>query len=254
MLDSVTPERFKGAVGAGILVPAILYLLIAGLVVQLPGAPPRKDLLSFLTPPSPPPPPVVTVETRPNPKPRREGEAAPPNLQSQATEVTAPPVPPPPVPPPPLPAALKPFEGSQSTQGAASVAGPGTGAGGVGSGTGSGGAGDGDGGGGDGSDYTAPRQIGGRLRKSDIPDEVRDAGVRGVVSVRYFVTSEGKARDCRITRSSGSRVLDVTTCRLIEERFRFRPSLGPDGRAVGSYIVQDHYWFTNEPRPGDDDR
>ena len=251
MFASVTPERFKGAVGAGILVPAILYVLIAGLVVRLPGAAVRNDLPSFLTPP--PPPPIVQIETKPNPKPRKEGEAAPPNLKSQATEVTAPLVPPPPVPPPPLPAAAKPFDGSQSTQGAAPVAGPGTGAGGVGQGTGSGGAGDGDGGGGDGGNYTAPRQVGGKLRRSDIPDDVRDAGIKGVVSVRYFITPEGRAQDCRITRSSGSRVLDVTTCRLIEERFRFRPSLAPNGQPVGAYMVQNHYWFTGEGRSGDDD-
>ncbi len=248
MVVTSPSERIGGAAGAGLVAAALLYLLIAGLVVKLPGIGAVRPVLSAFVPP--PPPPEVKIETQPKYSQKREGKAAPPNIKSQASEVTAPPVPPPPVPPPPMPAATKPFNGFQSTQGAAPVAGPGTGAGGIGNGTGSGGRGDGDGDGG----FTPPRKTGGRLRMSDIPDEARDAGVRGVVSVRYFVNERGTVSDCRVTRSSGSRLLDVTTCRLIEQRYRYRPSLDPEGQPVGSYVTENHYWFTNDGPRDDDDR
>ncbi len=247
MTATMTPERLKGLIGAGLVQASILYLLIAGLVVKLPGIDAAKnDLLAFV----PPPPPVVEkVETRPKPSHKTEGKAAPPNIRSKATEVAAPPVPPPPVPPPPLPAAAKPFEGNQSTQGAAPVAGPGTGAGGIGNGTGSGGAGNGDG---DGyGRETPPRFRSGRLKSSDIPESAWESGVEGTVSVRYFVNVDGSVSGCRITRSSGYALLDNTTCRLIEQRFRYRPSLDDDGTPVRSIIVENHTWIN--PLKGDPD-
>ena len=39
-------------------------------------------------------------------------------------------------------------------------------------------------------------------------------------------------------------MLDDTTCRLITERYHFRPSLDPAGRPVRSQIVEDHSWVT----------
>ena len=90
MIATMTPERLKGMIGAGLVQGAILYLLIAGLVVKLPaigGA--RNDLVAFVPPP---PPPEVKVETQPKPSHKTEGKAAPPNIKSQATEVTAPPI------------------------------------------------------------------------------------------------------------------------------------------------------------------
>ncbi|MGN6818287.1 MAG: energy transducer TonB, partial [Sphingomonas sp.] len=233
---AVTPERLKGMIGAGVVQAAILYLLVAGLAVNLPGIGTMKnDLVAFL--PTPPPP-EVRIETQPKPSHKTEGKAAPPNIKSKATEVTAPPVPPLPIPPPPIVAAEKPFQGNQSTQGAAPVAGPGTGAGGVGNGTGSGGEGDGDG---DGyGREIAPRYKSGRLKSSDIPESAWESGVEGTVAVRYFVNVDGSVSGCQVTRSSGYALLDNTTCRLIEQRFRYRPSLDEDGTPIRSIIVEKH--------------
>ena len=247
MTATITPERLKGLIGAGLVQGVMLYLLITGLVVTLPGVDAAKNNLLAFVPPAPPP--VEKVETQPKPSHKTEGKAAPPNIRSKATEVTAPPVPSPPVPPPPLPAAAKPFQGNQSTQGAAPVAGPGTGAGGIGNGTGSGGEGDGDG---DGyGRETPPRFKSGRLKSSDIPESAWESGVEGTVSVRYFVNVDGRVSGCRVTRSSGYALLDNTTCRLIEERFRYRPSLDEDGTPVRSIIVENHTWVN--PLKGDPD-
>jgi protein TonB len=49
-----------------------------------------------------------------------------------------------------------------------------------------------------------------------------------------------------VTRSSGSTDLDNTTCRLILERFRFKPSRDPNGRPVPATIVQNHTWVIHQ--------
>jgi protein TonB len=239
MIATMTPERLKGLIGAALVQTAILYLLIAGLVVKMPAiGDVRNDLFAFVPPP---PPPAEKIETQPRPSHKTEGKAAPPNIKSRATEVTAPPVPPPPVPPPPLPAALKPFQGNQSTQGAAPVAGPGTGAGGIGNGTGSGGEGDGDG---DGyGRETPPRFKSGRMKRSDVPEDIwlRIAPEK-TVGVRYFVNVDGSVSGCQVTRSSGIPVLDDITCRLMEQRYRYRPSLDEDGHPVRSIVYHNWTW------------
>jgi periplasmic protein TonB len=170
---------------------------------------------------------------------RKQGAASPPNLRAHPVEIVAPP----PVLPPisvPVVTASKAGQGSDPSAGASTVAGPGTGAGGVGTGSGSGGDGDGDG---DGGGDTPPRLIKGRLRNSDYPAAAGEAGVSGTVSVRYVVETDGRVSDCEVTRSSGSPLLDETTCRLIRERFRFRPSLDAQGRPVPAAIVENHSWY-----------
>ncbi|MEG3085894.1 energy transducer TonB [Sphingomonas sp. PB4P5] len=237
-VQSSRADRLRGAVIAIVLQGLIGYALIAGLAVGFPQAV-TETLDTFnVLPPPPPPPPEKIVPNRVVSK-KAEGAASPPNVRSKATEIVAPP----PIVPPPLPptivAAEKPGVGNQATSGNADVPGPGTGSGGVGNGTGSGRAGDGDGNGGR---EIAPRQIKGRLKDSDWPHELADEGIGGRVSVRYVVTVDGRATDCEIARSSGSRQLDLLTCRLIEERFHFRPSLDGNGRPVESMIIQNHDW------------
>lgn len=194
----------------------------------------------------PPPPPVIPPEQANK---RPDGAASPPNIRSQASEIVAPP-PVVPVPTPPILASRVAASGTDATQGSASVAGPGTGSGGVGDGNGSGGAGNGDGGGGG----EPPRLVRGRLKDSDYPRGLGAAGVGGTVGVRYFVGEDGRVGECAITRSSGSAELDALTCRLIRERFRFRPSLDEDGRPVGSFLVEKHSWLVRDDPDEDDDR
>jgi protein TonB len=197
-------------------------------------------------PPSlpPPVPPVRPVHERSR---RAEGAAAPPNLEARPTEIVAPaPV----IPPPPtIAAAPVAGPGDKPKAGAAPVPGPGTGAGGQGNGTGSGGFGDGPGGGGDGGGESPPRHIRGRISDRDYPRGAAESGVSGTVSVIYTIETDGRATHCAITHSSGSAELDETTCRLIEERFRYEPSRDRWGRPVRSRMVSDHEWVTeDDPR------
>jgi periplasmic protein TonB len=64
-----------------------------------------------------------------------------------------------------------------------------------------------------------------------------------------MVGADGRVFDCEITRSSGSRELDETTCRLIQERFRYEPSRDPSGRPVPATIVQNHIWEVRQLPP-----
>jgi len=206
---------------------------------------PRPALVTFdMRPPQPEAPATPPPTKRHSPRPRNA--AAPPDLRQEPSPIVAPPPVVPVVMPPPIVAAPVAGVGARPDAGAAAVAGPGTGAGGEGDGRGGGGRG----GSGDGDDgYRPPRQIGGRIRNSDYPAALGEAGASGRVSVRYLIGVDGRVSGCTVTASSGNAELDATTCRLITERFRFRPSRGPDGRPVPSYVVENHSWLVeDEPR------
>ena len=250
----------RDRVGGAASTLAVHLLIAAGLVWGL-GAPLPRALEQPLRVFNVVPPPPEPEAERPRPPPRvesdvaaerfapgEEGGASAPNLRSRATPVAAPrreivlPA------PSPVVAAEKPLTGADSTTGSADVRGPGTGSGGEGDGTGSGLGGGGGGGGGYGR-MTPPRQIRGRIRDSDYPAAAGEAGIGGTVSVRYTVLTDGRAVDCRVTRSSGSVALDSTTCRLIEARFRFEPSRDGRGRPIVSHIVENHEWIVRDEPP-----
>ena len=250
-LESNPRDRVRAAAPA-LVVHALLALLILRGLGVTPGLVPRDALrLVDVTLPEPPAP-VVRPVPAPDRNSRREGAAAPPALESRPTEIVAPPpvLPPPPV----IPAAPVAGPGFNPSSGATPFPGPGTGAGGIGTGTGSGQRGNGPGrgldGDGDGTGgFSPPRRISGRIRDRDYPAEAGVAGIGGTVSVIYAIEPDGRATDCRITRSSGNAALDATTCRLIEQRFRFEPSRDRNGRPVRSRMVQDHYWEVEDLPP-----
>ena len=63
------------------------------------------------------------------------------------------------------------------------------------------------------------------------PREVLRAWPRGGrVFVAVRVQLDGRATDCRVNRSSGNAIVDQWTCRLVEERVRFRPAIDGEGR------------------------
>lgn len=231
-------ERAWSIAGVAAIHAALAWLLLFGLSLPRPAA--IDDVLEVF---DVEPPAEKRIEPVPPPKrsERPEGEASPPNLRARATEIVAPP----PIVVIPVPSpvivAERPADGARVSSGASDIFGPGTGAGGEGDGFGAGGSGDGDG-----SGDTPPRRTRGSLRDSDYPAGLGEAGISGTVGVRYRVDIDGRARDCRVTRSSGSAELDATTCRLIEARFRFRPSRDGEGRAVPSVIVENHSWLVED--------
>ena len=246
-------DRIGSAVAALLVQGAFAWLFLFGLGSENRQALVEPLRLINILPPEPEPEPVVI---RPPPRiasetrkkrftPREEGGSSPPNIRSQASPLVAPrPIVQLPVTPPIVVAPVA-GTGNDPSQGAALVRGPGTGSGSFGNGTGSGMGGDGGGGGGY-NGFRPPRQIRGRLRNSDYPLGLGEVGIQGTVGVIFVVRADGRVSNCRVQSSSGSRILDETTCRLIEQRFVYEPSLDPHGRPIDSQIVENHSWIVED--------
>lgn len=231
-------EKFVSGLAAFATVLLIAVMLVFGLrVVYL--APISETLVSIGFLPEKPPDRKPQVQVRPSPTRVARHEASPPNLRNKATPIVALPVTPLIV-PPPVVTATQAGIGQAASAGAADTPGPGQGAGGV----GNGGGGDGDGGDGDGGGaVVGPRRTKGRLSFGDLPEELLPAGSTGKVEVVYRVNIDGRVSNCRAERSSGIPALDQLTCRLIEQRFRFRPARDRRGRSVPSMIIESHSWI-----------
>lgn len=221
-------DRLRAMIAVVLVHAATGYALIAGLAVSL-GQPVTSALKLFV--------PVPPLEPNRNPPPpahprapRQAGAAAPPGLKAKATDIVAPPI----VfaqPPPPVAVTLKADTGAAPKSGASDVVAPGTGSGGEGDGP---------------SGAGAPlQQIAGRITGRDYPERPLRAGIGGTLYVRYIVGVKGRVSDCRVVRSSGNAELDETTCRLITQRFRYRPRRDPDGKPIPNVIIEDHSWVVD---------
>ena len=56
------------------------------------------------------------------------------------------------------------------------------------------------------------------------------------------VQTNGRVTNCRVTRSSGVPELDGLTCRLIEQRFVYRPATDRTGRPVTDEVEIEWTW------------
>jgi protein TonB len=240
-------DRIKAAAAAALLEAALAYVLITGLAARVSGVVTEPLQVFGVLPDPPPPPPRKTVPPPSSSKP--EGAASPPNLEAKPTEIVAPPPEIAQPVPPPVAAAPIAGTGSDPSAGAAPVAGPGTGSGGLGNGTGSGNGGNGGGAGGNGR---GPRQVKGKIKDKDYPRGAGAAGIQGTVWVQFSVETDGSVGQCIVTRSSGSAELDETTCRLIQQRYRFKPARDAQGRPVRSQVVEDHNWIVHDEIPPPD--
>lgn len=94
---------------------------------------------------------------------------------------------------------------------------------------------------GDGGSFSQARQIGGRFRNSDFPDWLHGMG-RLKVGVRYAIGPTGHVDKCEVIERSGYSEVDVMTCRVIMERYRFRPARDTEGYAVTEVREEDYRW------------
>ncbi|APZ97891.1 energy transducer TonB [Sphingopyxis sp. QXT-31] len=219
---------------------ALLGLLVVGLGLasglDLSAVRTASEAISAIALPAPKSPEPISVPTE-TPSDKAAGAASAANRNAKATSVVAPkPKLPPPV-PPPVAAAPKPGSASDASAGAAPVAGPGSGAAGRGDGLGAGGSGSGSGGG------TRPAWRSGTIEDRDYPREARRAKIGGEVEVRFTIEATGRVTGCRVSKSSGDAALDAATCRLIEERFRFKPATNAGGIAVASSYGWRQTWW-----------
>ena len=67
-------------------------------------------------------------------------------------------------------------------------------------------------------------------------------GIGGRVGMVFTVGANGRVTSCTVTRSSGVPELDSLTCRLIQQRFRYRPSTDRYGRPIPDEVEGEHDW------------
>lgn len=243
------PPRAVSAATSFALTAGVVAMLVFGFgAEQVKHAVPGLVSIQLGEPPPPPPPPPRPKE---RPTERKTTKAAPKNeegarnLRNTATPIVAPPIVPLIVPPPVMTAPIA-NTGAAAQTGASDRPGPGQGAGLSGDGLGGGGlGGDGDGDG-DGLMARPPRQVGGRISYRDLPEDTLALGEEAAVTVTYTIERDGTANGCRVERSSGYPSIDSLTCRLIEQRFRFRPAVNRQGQAIRTPTRQNHYWYARE--------
>jgi protein TonB len=110
-------------------------------------------------------------------------------------------------------------------------------------GAGSGGGAGGNGYGDTGEGGTDLEQIAGAILPSDYPRRLRDAGIGGRVEFTFTVGPNGRVGRCAITRSSGVPELDALTCRLVQQRFVYRPSTDRYGHPIADEVEGEHEWI-----------
>jgi protein TonB len=226
----VRPRERVYALAAVAAVQAVLaYVLLTGLRVSVsrPADVVQKLIDVALPKPPPPPPPVVITEHkaahRSSPAPKAEPK--PIGGSSGPQPAHAPPSVTPVV-------AIRP---TLAPSGGGTGTGPAVGSG-AGGGTGGQGYGEGEGG-------TDLEHIAGEITGSDYPPELGRAGIGGRVTVTFTVQANGRISGCHVTRSSRVPQLDALTCRIIEQRFRFRPSMDRYGRPYADEVDWDHDWI-----------
>ena len=210
---------------------AVHAFIIAVLVLFAPSYTPLPAVLEpglvamELSEPPPSPPPDYV----------ERGAAAPPSRG--ADEVPSPPPPPAPL-ASPIPAEVARDPGPAQASGLGVAPGFGAGQGGEGSGSGAGSGGSGRGAGA----MTPPVRIEGALTNADYRWARALDGAAGTVAVSFQVRTDGRADRCAAIRSSGFGAFDEATCRLIEQRFLFRPARDESGRPVEWTIRTEYTW------------
>ena len=81
------------------------------------------------------------------------------------------------------------------------------------------------------------------ISSADYPAEAIRRGEQGDVGVTIQVSPQGRVATCTVTRSSGSAILDATTCRLLTPRVRFIPARDAAGRPTTDIVVGRIRWM-----------
>jgi len=227
----VRPRERITALAAVVLVQTgLAAVLLSGFRVDMSRPADVVQRLVDFTLPKPPPPPLPPPPVQP-PRPTHHQASAP---KAQPDKLGGSPGSQPAHAPPSV-TPIVPVKPSAAPSGGGAGTGPAIGSG-AGGGTGGNGYGADEGG-------TDLEHVAGEIERSDYPPELGRAGIGGRVSVTLSVEPNGRVSTCRITRSSGVPQLDSLTCRLMQQRFRFRPSTDRYGRPIRDEVDWDHDWI-----------
>ena len=80
------------------------------------------------------------------------------------------------------------------------------------------------------------------MNLDDYPANAIRAEQQGRVQMRLTISAKGRISNCQITRSSGSYILDETSCTLLRRRARFSPARDAAGDATEGVYEQGIDW------------
>jgi TonB family protein len=78
---------------------------------------------------------------------------------------------------------------------------------------------------------------------NDYPTDAIGMKKQGTAGVRFWVTTDGKVRDCKIVASAGHPLLDSKTCQVLTKRGRLEPARTKEGAAVESISFARVNWM-----------
>jgi protein TonB len=223
-------DRWRSIAAVAVVHVVLAYALLYGLSVRVQRSAEAVTQLIAVT--LAPPPPIVVVEPK---KRATSSSAAPIAARDNPGGSTGPSTIKAPNPVAPI-VAVAPTALPGGNIGYGTLTGSGSGGGTGGQGTGNG---DGEGG-------TDLEWLSGEIRRSDYPPAAFRAGIGGHVEFRFTVGVTGRVTACAITRSSGNAELDAATCRLVIQRFRYRPSTDARGRPIPVVVEGEQDWSTSE--------
>jgi protein TonB len=79
------------------------------------------------------------------------------------------------------------------------------------------------------------------------PPEAKAKGEQGRTAFTLDLDTQGRITSCNITQSSGSPLLDSTTCNLLVTNGRFKPAHDAAGKAVAGTWSSAMVWRLNAP-------
>ncbi|HEX9933215.1 MAG TPA: TonB family protein, partial [Allosphingosinicella sp.] len=94
-----------------------------------------------------------------------------------------------------------------------------------------------------------PIQRTGLITSEDYPAAALRAEHQGNVTVELAVNEDGLVTGCTVIASSGSSILDSSTCAIAQRRFRFTPAIDANGRPVAGTSTRTVAWRIPEPDP-----
>jgi protein TonB len=80
------------------------------------------------------------------------------------------------------------------------------------------------------------------ITEPDYPVAAVQAMQQGTVRFRVDVNAQGRVTNCTILRSSGSSILDATTCQLMQRRARFTPATDANGNPAPASLDEQYTW------------
>jgi TonB family protein len=94
-----------------------------------------------------------------------------------------------------------------------------------------------------------PIDIGSWFSERDYPFEAMKKGTEGSVRFDVDVGADGNPTACRVVKSSGSPLLDQTTCDVVRARAHFKPAVDKDGKPVNGHYSNVAIWVMPKVPP-----